>query len=98
MLPFFSAQFGNAASIHTTGQKARSAVETAREQVAALIEAHPQEIIITSGGPESDNHAIFGMFNPTNYAGANLISTGIKHEAVLHTCQALAPRGVTVPY
>jgi cysteine desulfurase len=98
MLPFFSGEFGNAASIHTTGQKARSAVETAREQVAAFINAHPQEIIFTSGGTESDNHAIFGMFNPTNYADANLISTVIEHEAVLNTCQALAARGVTVGY
>jgi cysteine desulfurase len=98
MLPFFSGQFGNAASIHTTGQKARSAVETAREQVAALINAHPQEIIFTSGGTESDNHAIFGMFNPTNYADVNLISTVIEHEAVLNTCQTLAARGVTVAY
>jgi cysteine desulfurase len=98
MLPFFSGEFGNAASIHTTGQKARSAVETAREQVAALINAHPQEIVFTSGGTESDNHAIFGMFNPTNYADANLISTVIEHEAVLNTCQALAARGVAVAY
>jgi cysteine desulfurase len=98
MLPFFCAEFGNAASIHTTGQIARSAVETAREEVAALINAHPQEIIFTSGGTESDNHAIFGMFSPTNYADANLISTVIEHEAVLNTCQALATRGVTVAY
>ncbi|HSY33416.1 MAG TPA: cysteine desulfurase family protein [Verrucomicrobiae bacterium] len=98
MLPFFSGQFGNAASIHTTGQRAHSAVETAREQVAALINAHPQEIIFTSGGTESDNHAIFGMINPTNYADTNLISTVIEHEAVLNTCQALAARGVTVAY
>jgi cysteine desulfurase len=98
MLPFFSGEFGNAASIHTTGQKARSAVETAREQVAALINAHPQEIVFTSGGTESDNHAIFGMFNPTNYSDAKLISTVIEHEAVLNTCQALAARGVTVAY
>ncbi|HEX3542928.1 MAG TPA: cysteine desulfurase family protein [Candidatus Acidoferrum sp.] len=98
MLPFFSAQFGNAASIHTTGQKARAAVETAREQVAALINAHPQEIIFTSGGTESDNHAIFGRFEPANYPAANLISTVIEHEAVLNTCQTLAARGVTVAY
>jgi cysteine desulfurase len=98
MLPYFSGEFGNAASIHISGQKARSAVETAREQVAALINAHPQEIVFTSGGTESDNHAIFGMFNPTNYAEANLISTVIEHEAVLNTCQALAARGVTVGY
>jgi len=98
MLPYFSGEFGNAASIHTSGQKARSAVETAREQVAALINAHSREIVFTSGGTESDNHAIFGMFNPTNYADANLISTVIEHEAVLNTCQALAARGVTVGY
>jgi cysteine desulfurase len=98
MLPFFSGEFGNAASIHTTGQKARSAIETAREQVAALINAHPQEIVFTSGGTESDNHAIFGMFSPTKYADSNLISTVIEHEAVLNTCQALAARGVTVAY
>ena len=98
MLPFFSGDFGNAASIHTTGQKARSAVETAREQVAALINAHPQEIIFTSGGTESDNQAIFGMFDPTTYADTDLTSTEIEHEAVLNTCQALAALGVTVGY
>ena len=61
MLPYFSAEFGNAASIHTFGQKSRAAVETAREKVAALIGARPQEIVFTSGGTESDNHAIFGI-------------------------------------
>jgi hypothetical protein len=54
MLPYFSADFGNAASIHTPGQRARAAVETAREQVATLIGARPQEIVFTSGGTESD--------------------------------------------
>ncbi len=61
MLPYLSGEFGNAASIHTFGQKARAAVETAREQVAALIGARPQEIVFTSGGTEADNHAIFGV-------------------------------------
>jgi cysteine desulfurase len=98
MLPFFSADFGNAASIHTSGQKARSAVETAREQVAALIKARPQEIIFTSGGTESDNQALFGMFDPASYAHTDLTSTEIEHEAVLNTCQALASLGVTVGY
>ena len=64
MLPFFSSEFGNASSIHTYGQRARAAVETAREQVAALINARPQEIVFTSGGTESDNHAIFGVVHP----------------------------------
>src|ERR1700747_3322629 len=61
MLPYFSGEFGNASSIHAFGQKARSAVETAREQVAALIGARAQEIVFTSGGTEADNHAIFGV-------------------------------------
>src|SRR5215475_11790387 len=61
MLPYFSGEFGNASSIHTFGQRARAAVETAREQVAALIGARAQEIFFTSGGTESDNHAIFGI-------------------------------------
>ena len=98
MLPYFSGDYGNAASIHTTGQKARSAVETAREQVAALIGAQAQEIVFTSGGTESDNHAIFGVFDPADYAGKNLICSVIEHEAVLNTCQSLASRGVNVPY
>jgi cysteine desulfurase len=63
MLPYFSANFANASSIHTPGQRARAAVETAREQVASLIGAKPQEIVFTSGGTESDNHAIFGAVN-----------------------------------
>lgn len=60
MLPYLSGEYGNAASIHTFGQKARAGVETAREQVATLIGARPQEIVFTSGGTEADNHAIFG--------------------------------------
>ncbi len=61
MLPYLAGDFGNASSIHSFGQRARAAVETAREQVATLIGARPQEIIFTSGGTESDNHAIFGV-------------------------------------
>src|SRR6266403_4263087 len=64
MLPYLSGEFGNAASIHTFGQKARGAIETAREQVAALIGARAQEIVFTSGGTEADNHAIFGVLTP----------------------------------
>jgi cysteine desulfurase len=61
MLPYFSGEFGNASSIHGFGQRARAGVETAREQVAALIGARAQEIVFTSGGTEADNHAIFGV-------------------------------------
>ena len=93
MLPFFSADFGNAASIHTPGQRARSAVETAREQVAALLNARPQEIVFTSGGTESDNHAIFGIVRNAAGATKHVVTTQIEHEAVLNACQALEKEG-----
>lgn len=100
MLPFLSGEFGNASSIHIFGQRARAAVETAREQVAALINAKPQEIVFTSGGTESDNHAIFGVV-PSPAPGQpapHVITTAIEHEAVLNTCQALEKLGVAVTY
>jgi cysteine desulfurase len=97
MLPYFSGDYGNASSIHTFGQKARSAVETAREHVAALIGARPQEIVFTSGGTEADNHAIIGIVG-TSMVPAHIITTAIEHEAVLNTCQALEKRGVSVTY
>src|SRR5580765_4023187 len=89
MLPYFSADFGNAASIHTPGQRPRAAVETAREQVAALINARPQELVFTSGGTESDNHAIFGIVRNHPGATKHIVTTQIEHEAVLNTCQSL---------
>src|ERR1700736_1541703 len=113
MLPYFSGEYGNASSIHSFGQKARSAVENAREQVAALIGARPQEIIFTSGGTEGDNHAIFGIAEAatSSSAGAratsgggeaafppHIITPAIEHEAVLNTCQALEKRGLSVTY
>jgi cysteine desulfurase len=89
MLPYFSGDFGNAASIHSPGQRARAAVETAREQVAALIGARPQEIVFTSGGTESDNHAIFGIVRSSSGTTKHVVTTQIEHEAVLNACQAL---------
>ena len=98
MLPYFSADFGNASSIHTFGQRARAAVETARDQVAALLNARSQEIVFTSGGTESDNHAIFGIVAASSAPGKHAITTTIEHEAVLNTCQALEKQGVAITY
>ena len=98
MRPYFSAEFGNAASIHTPGQKARAAVETAREQVAALIGARPQEIVFTSGGTESDNHAIFGVVASSSTSRPHVITSLTEHEAVLNACQALEKQAVDVTY
>ena len=98
MLPYFSGEFANASSIHTPGQQARAALETAREQVAALLGARPQEIVFTSGGTESDNHAIFGVVAAAAKTAPHIITTTIEHEAVLNACQALEKRGVAVTY
>jgi cysteine desulfurase len=100
MLPHFSDEFGNASSIHSFGQRARAAVETAREQVAALLKAQPQEIVFTSGGTESDNHGIFGVVHAIlqTQASAHVITTAVEHEAVLNSCQALERQSVAVTY
>ena len=101
MLPYFSGEFGNASSIHTFGQRARAAVETAREHVAALIGARAQEIFFTSGGTESDNHAIFGIagsFANGSKSRPHVITSFVEHEAVLNACQALEKQGVDVTY
>jgi cysteine desulfurase len=98
MLPYFSAEFGNASSIHTPGQRARAAVDTAREQVAALIGARPQEIVFTSGGTESDNHAILGVLSSSATTSPHVITSTVEHEAVLNTCQELERRGAAVTY
>jgi cysteine desulfurase len=104
MLPYFSSEYGNAASIHGPGQRARAAVERAREQVAALVAARPQEIVFTSGGTESDNHAVMGLVRAakrTRRSGseaAHVISTAIEHEAVLHACEELQRAGTAVTY
>jgi len=99
MLPFLSGEFGNASSIHSFGQRARAAVETAREQVAALINARPQEIVFTSGGTESDNHAIFGVAQALPARpGMHLITSSVEHEAVLNSCQALEKLGIAATY
>lgn len=111
MLPYFSADFANASSIHTPGQRARAAVETARDEVATLIGARSQEIVFTSGGTESDNHAIFGVIGflvaqpllaarslSPPLALPHVITTTIEHEAVLNACQAAEEQGATVTY
>ncbi len=94
MRPFFIDTFGNASSIHQHGQHARAAVERAREQVAALLNCRPAEIVFNSGGTESDNTAIFGVLRP----GDHLITSAIEHHAVLHSAQKAQERGIDVTF
>ena len=94
MRPYFLERFGNASSIHQQGQQARSAVEQAREQVAALVGCRAAEIVFTSGGTEADNLAIFGSVS----AGDHVITSTIEHHAVLNACNRLEQIGCEVTY
>ena len=98
MVPYLSGECGNASSIHSYGQRARAAVERARESVAALVGARAAEVVFTSGGTESDNLAIFGIVAADARAAKHVITTQIEHHAVLNSCQALERLGVEVTY
>ena len=98
MLPYFSENFGNAGSVHSAGQRARAAVDAARESVAALIGAVPNEIVFTSGGTEADNLGIFGAVAASQKSRKHVITTAIDHHAVLHSCEELARQGVDVTF
>jgi cysteine desulfurase len=96
MLPYFSEEYGNASSIHSFGQRARGAVEKARESVAALLGARPAQIMFSSGGTESNNHAIFGVVGAAQGGNKHVITSAVEHSAVLDPCRALEQRGVAV--
>jgi len=96
MLPYLGENFGNAGSVHTPGQRARAAVDAARESVAALIGAKPSEIVFTSGGTEADNLAIFGSVSASTKPRKHVITTAVEHHAILHSCEELERQGIDV--
>jgi cysteine desulfurase len=96
MLPYLRERFGNASSIHTFGQEARAAVEDARRAVAELLDADTRAVVFTSGGTESDNAALWGVFRSGYRAGNHIITSKIEHPAVLVTCKALESAGAEV--
>ena len=93
MLPYLTEKFGNASSVHFFGQEARAAVDRARREVAALIAARPNEIVLLSGGTEANNLAIRGIAETTLSHGRHIITSAIEHSAVRGVCDALEKRG-----
>ena len=85
MLPFLKEQYGNPSSIHRQGRITRKAINKARKQIASLINADPAEILITSGGTESNNTALNGI--TSQFSSGQIITTSIEHDAVLEPCK-----------
>lgn len=98
MLPYFNEKYGNASSTHSKGIEAKGAMEKSRKIIAKKINASKEEIIFTSGGTESNNFALKGLFF-SNYPEKNhIITTKIEHDCVLNTCKWLETIGAKVTY
>ena len=96
MLPYLKEQYGNPSSIHRYGRLARKAVEKARKQIASLINADPSEILLTSGGTESNNAALAGL--SMKNTSCQIITSSIEHDAILEPCKKLSQNGIDVVY
>ncbi len=96
MLPFLKEQYGNPSSIHKQGRITRKAINKARKQIASIINADPAEILITSGGTESNNTALYGI--TSQFPSSQIITTSIEHDAVIEPCKKLSSKGFKVDY
>ena len=96
MLPFLKEQYGNPSSIHRYGRLTRKAIHKARKQIASLINADPAEILITSGGTESNNTALMGI--SSQFPSSQIITSSIEHDAILEPCKKLNSNGFHVDY
>ena len=92
MLPFFSDRYGNASSMHAFGGAVHADMEAARAKIAAFLRCDPSEVVFTSCGSESDNHAIFGTVESLGPA-TTVITSAVEHPAVLQPCAKLEERG-----
>ena len=98
MKPYFEEYFGNAASVYRFAGESRKAVEQARTDVAAFLNAKPNEIYFTGGGSESDNWALKGLAFALKDKGKHIITSTIEHHAILHTCEYLEKLGYEITY
>lgn len=96
MLPYFREQYGNPSSIHKHGRLANTAIQNARKRIAALINADSNEILITSGGTESNNTAIQGIASQKK--GKHIITSSIEHDAILEPCKSLEKQGYRISF
>ena len=96
MLPYFKEHFGNPSSIHRYGRLASMAVQNARKRIASLINAEPKEILLTSGGTESNNTALYGIAYKKK--GKHVVTSSIEHDAILEPCKRLERDGFQVTY
>src|SRR6266436_4638442 len=90
MLPFLGEIWGNPSSVHHVGQRARAALDDARDRAARVLKCQPSEIVFTSGGTESVSLAIFGTARLLKPKGRHLITSAVEHHAVLHSFESLA--------
>ena len=98
MLPFYGPVYGNASSLHGFGREAKDGLERAREQVAKVLGAKPDEVCFTGGGTEADNLAVKGMAWANRDRGDHLITSQVEHHAVFNTCEYLEKQGFKVTY
>ena len=98
MMPYLTEQYGNPSSIYSLGQQSKTAIEDARERIAAVFHAEKSEIYFTASGTEADNWAIKGAARANRNKGNHIISTQIEHHAVLHSLQSLEKEGFEVTY
>lgn len=98
MLPYLKENFGNPSSVYQFSSYSKSAIQEARETIAASLKAEPNEIYFTGGGTEADNWALKGIAEMLESKGKHIITTKIEHHAVLHTCEYLEKKGYEVSY
>lgn len=99
MLPYYTQYYGNPSSLHGYAREAYAGIDKARSQVAAALNALPEEIIFTGSGTESDNTVLFGVANKYKSKGRHIITTAVEHHAILHSCEVLEKEyGCSVTY
>ena len=98
MRPFLETEFGNPSSSHWYGSKPKQAVEAARQQVAGILNCRPADVFFTSGGTESNNHAILGVARQLREKGNHIITSNFEHPAVFEVCRYLEKEGFRTTY